>query len=98
MKKLQNLETVLSMITNVLTSNVLGRVSMNLFFLFQLFVFTDGEVSDTYSVIREVKLNSKKHRYEESVVPSVLTVAQAMPHVTCSTCCQGDIVNRGFFS
>lgn len=28
----------------------------------QLFVFTDGEVSDTYSVIREVKLNSKKHR------------------------------------
>lgn len=28
----------------------------------QLFVFTDGEVSDTFSVIREVKLNSKKHR------------------------------------
>ncbi|EDL84275.1 loss of heterozygosity, 11, chromosomal region 2, gene A homolog (human), isoform CRA_a [Rattus norvegicus] len=28
----------------------------------KLFVFTDGEVSDTYSVIREVKLNSKKHR------------------------------------
>lgn len=50
------------MINNVLTSNVLDRGSMNLFFLFQLFVFTDGEVSDTYSVIREVKLNSKKHR------------------------------------
>ncbi|XP_028611610.1 von Willebrand factor A domain-containing protein 5A-like [Grammomys surdaster] len=28
----------------------------------QLFVFTDGEVSDTFRVIREVKLNSKKHR------------------------------------
>lgn len=28
----------------------------------QLFVFTDGEVIDTFSVIREVKLNSKKHR------------------------------------
>ncbi|XP_036049483.1 von Willebrand factor A domain-containing protein 5A-like [Onychomys torridus] len=28
----------------------------------QLFVFTDGEVSDTFSVIREVQLNSKKHR------------------------------------
>ncbi|EGW14342.1 von Willebrand factor A domain-containing protein 5A [Cricetulus griseus] len=32
----------------------------------QLFVFTDGEVDDTFSVIKEVKLNSKKHRYEES--------------------------------
>ncbi|XP_027267639.1 von Willebrand factor A domain-containing protein 5A isoform X2 [Cricetulus griseus] len=28
----------------------------------QLFVFTDGEVDDTFSVIKEVKLNSKKHR------------------------------------
>nr|XP_048273030.1 von Willebrand factor A domain-containing protein 5A-like isoform X2 [Myodes glareolus] len=28
----------------------------------QLFVFTDGEVSDTFSVIKEVKLNSKRHR------------------------------------
>ncbi|XP_052044605.1 von Willebrand factor A domain-containing protein 5A-like isoform X8 [Apodemus sylvaticus] len=28
----------------------------------QLFVFTDGEVSDTFSVIRQVQLNSKKHR------------------------------------
>ncbi|KAM9220998.1 LOW QUALITY PROTEIN: von Willebrand factor A domain-containing protein 5A-like [Dugong dugon] len=28
----------------------------------QLFVFTDGEVSDTFSVIREVKSNSKRHR------------------------------------
>uniref|UniRef100_A0A8C8U4K7 von Willebrand factor A domain-containing protein 5A n=1 Tax=Peromyscus maniculatus bairdii TaxID=230844 RepID=A0A8C8U4K7_PERMB len=28
----------------------------------QLFVFTDGEVSDTFSVIKEVQLNSKKHR------------------------------------
>ncbi|GAB1294060.1 von Willebrand factor A domain-containing protein 5A [Apodemus speciosus] len=28
----------------------------------QLFVFTDGEVSDTFRVIREVQLNSKKHR------------------------------------
>ncbi|XP_051011662.1 von Willebrand factor A domain-containing protein 5A-like [Acomys russatus] len=28
----------------------------------QLFVFTDGEVTDTFSVIQEVKLNSKKHR------------------------------------
>ncbi|XP_038180031.1 von Willebrand factor A domain-containing protein 5A-like isoform X2 [Arvicola amphibius] len=27
----------------------------------QLFVFTDGEVIDTFSVIKEVKLNSKKH-------------------------------------
>jgi hypothetical protein len=45
---------------------------MNIFFPFQLFVFTDGEVSDTFSVIREVKLNSKKHRYEESIA-SVLT-------------------------
>ncbi|CAH6862818.1 Vwa5a [Phodopus roborovskii] len=28
----------------------------------QLFVFTDGEVSDTFTVINEVQLNSKKHR------------------------------------
>ncbi|KFO35988.1 von Willebrand factor A domain-containing protein 5A [Fukomys damarensis] len=28
----------------------------------QLFVFTDGEVADTFSVIKEVKFNSKKHR------------------------------------
>ncbi|XP_057624968.1 von Willebrand factor A domain-containing protein 5A-like [Chionomys nivalis] len=28
----------------------------------QLFVFTDGEVDDTFSVVKEVKLNSKKHR------------------------------------
>ncbi|XP_021104698.1 von Willebrand factor A domain-containing protein 5A isoform X2 [Heterocephalus glaber] len=28
----------------------------------QLFVFTDGEVTDTFSVIKEVKFNSKKHR------------------------------------
>ncbi|XP_058520022.1 von Willebrand factor A domain-containing protein 5A [Ochotona princeps] len=28
----------------------------------QLFVFTDGEVADTFTIIREVKLNSKKHR------------------------------------
>lgn len=28
----------------------------------QLFVFTDGEVSDTFSVIKKVKSNSKKHR------------------------------------
>lgn len=28
----------------------------------QIFVFTDGEVSDTFSVIREVELNRKKHR------------------------------------
>ncbi|XP_052584413.1 von Willebrand factor A domain-containing protein 5A-like [Peromyscus californicus insignis] len=28
----------------------------------QLFVFTDGEVSDTFSVIRQVQLNSKRHR------------------------------------
>ncbi|XP_069917116.1 von Willebrand factor A domain-containing protein 5A-like [Oryctolagus cuniculus] len=29
------------------------------------FVFTDGEVTDTCSVIKEVKFNSRKHRYEE---------------------------------
>ncbi|GAB1294063.1 von Willebrand factor A domain-containing protein 5A [Apodemus speciosus] len=28
----------------------------------KLFVFTDGEVSDTFSVIKEVQLNSNKHR------------------------------------
>ncbi|XP_023576950.1 von Willebrand factor A domain-containing protein 5A isoform X2 [Octodon degus] len=28
----------------------------------QLFVFTDGEVADTFSVIKEVKFNSTKHR------------------------------------
>ncbi|XP_040586137.1 von Willebrand factor A domain-containing protein 5A-like [Mesocricetus auratus] len=28
----------------------------------QLFVFTDGEVNDTFTVINEVRLNSKKHR------------------------------------
>ncbi|XP_041513133.1 von Willebrand factor A domain-containing protein 5A-like [Microtus oregoni] len=28
----------------------------------QLFVFTDGEVNDTFSVIKTVQLNSKKHR------------------------------------
>ncbi|KAL1781512.1 von Willebrand factor A domain-containing protein 5A-like [Sigmodon hispidus] len=28
----------------------------------QVFVFTDGEVSDTFTVINEVQLNSKKHR------------------------------------
>ncbi|XP_020008953.2 von Willebrand factor A domain-containing protein 5A isoform X1 [Castor canadensis] len=28
----------------------------------QVFVFTDGEVTDTFSVIKEVKFNSKKHR------------------------------------
>ncbi|XP_027622237.1 von Willebrand factor A domain-containing protein 5A, partial [Tupaia chinensis] len=28
----------------------------------QLFVFTDGEVTDTFSVIKEVKTNSQKHR------------------------------------
>ncbi|KAM6172515.1 von Willebrand factor A domain-containing protein 5A [Erethizon dorsatum] len=28
----------------------------------QLFVFTDGEVTDTFSVIKEVKFNSTKHR------------------------------------
>ncbi|XP_049986450.1 von Willebrand factor A domain-containing protein 5A-like isoform X1 [Alexandromys fortis] len=28
----------------------------------QLFVFTDGEVDDTFSVIKEVQLNSKRHR------------------------------------
>ncbi|XP_038179607.1 von Willebrand factor A domain-containing protein 5A-like [Arvicola amphibius] len=28
----------------------------------QLFVFTDGEVSDTFSVIKKVQSNSKKHR------------------------------------
>lgn len=28
----------------------------------QLFVFTDGEVDDTFSVIREVKSNRLKHR------------------------------------
>ncbi|XP_041512782.1 von Willebrand factor A domain-containing protein 5A-like [Microtus oregoni] len=28
----------------------------------QLFVFTDGEVADTFRVIKEVQLNSKKHR------------------------------------
>ncbi|XP_040585948.1 von Willebrand factor A domain-containing protein 5A isoform X2 [Mesocricetus auratus] len=28
----------------------------------QIFVFTDGEVSDTFRVIKEVELNSKKHR------------------------------------
>ncbi|KAH0514365.1 von Willebrand factor A domain-containing protein 5A [Microtus ochrogaster] len=28
----------------------------------QLFVFTDGEVGDTFSVIKTVQLNSKKHR------------------------------------
>ncbi|XP_007948144.1 von Willebrand factor A domain-containing protein 5A [Orycteropus afer afer] len=28
----------------------------------QLFVFTDGEVTDTFSVIREVRSNSKRHR------------------------------------
>ncbi|XP_069852172.1 von Willebrand factor A domain-containing protein 5A-like isoform X1 [Dipodomys merriami] len=28
----------------------------------QVFVFTDGEVAETFSVIKEVKFNSKKHR------------------------------------
>ncbi|XP_075858755.1 von Willebrand factor A domain-containing protein 5A-like isoform X4 [Microcebus murinus] len=28
----------------------------------QLFVFTDGEVSDTFTVIKEVKINRQKHR------------------------------------
>ncbi|XP_059531943.1 von Willebrand factor A domain-containing protein 5A isoform X4 [Myotis daubentonii] len=28
----------------------------------QLFVFTDGEVTDTFSVIREVKINGQRHR------------------------------------
>uniref|UniRef100_A0A8C2MQK5 von Willebrand factor A domain-containing protein 5A n=1 Tax=Cricetulus griseus TaxID=10029 RepID=A0A8C2MQK5_CRIGR len=36
---------------------------LNIYNIFsQLFVFTDGEVDDTFSVIKEVKLNSKKHR------------------------------------
>ena len=65
---------------------------MNVFFLFQLFVFTDGEVSDTFSVIRQVQLNSKKHRYEESMVPSVLTRAQEIVHVPSSSCYEGNIV------
>lgn len=38
---------------------------MDFFFFVQLFVFTDGEVADTFTIIREVKLNSKKHRYED---------------------------------
>uniref|UniRef100_A0A8D2CYY8 von Willebrand factor A domain-containing protein 5A n=1 Tax=Sciurus vulgaris TaxID=55149 RepID=A0A8D2CYY8_SCIVU len=29
----------------------------------QLFVFTDGEVAETFTVIKEVQSNSKKHRY-----------------------------------
>jgi hypothetical protein len=30
----------------------------------QVFVFTDGEVVETFSVIREVMFQSKKHRYK----------------------------------
>lgn len=40
---------------------------MNVFFL-QLFVFTDGEVTDTFSVIKEVKSNNLRHRYEANVI------------------------------
>ena len=71
---------------------------MNIFFLFQLFIFTDGEVSDTYSVIKEVQLNSNKHRYEESMFPSVLTGSEAMSHVSSSTCQQGNTVTKELFS
>lgn len=35
-----------------------------LFAFVQIFVFTDGEVVETFSVIREVKFQSRKHRYE----------------------------------
>lgn len=45
----------------------------------QLFVFTDGEVDDTFSVIREVKSNGLRHRYEGDVISGRL--AQVMPHV-----------------
>lgn len=34
----------------------------------QLFVFTDGEVDNTFSVIKEVKSNALKHRYEDNVI------------------------------
>jgi hypothetical protein len=45
-------------------------------FFVQVFVFTDGEVTDTFSVIKEVKFNSKKHRYEENVISTIGTGLQ----------------------
>ena len=36
---------------------------MDVFFL-QVFVFTDGEVTDTFTVVREVKSHRLRHRYE----------------------------------
>ena len=36
---------------------------MDVFFL-QIFVFTDGEVTDTFTVVREVKSHYLRHRYE----------------------------------
>lgn len=52
---------------------------MNVFFL-QLFVFTDGEVTDTFSVIREVRSNRERHRYEENVISGW----QDPSNVTCN--------------
>ncbi|KAF7473689.1 Hypothetical predicted protein [Marmota monax] len=42
----------------------------------QLFVFTDGEVTDTFSVIKEVQSNSNKHRYELKVISAGVTILQ----------------------
>lgn len=69
----------------LLSSNECNSSSMKAFFLLQLFVFTDGEVSDTFTVINEVLFNSKKHRYEASTVSLVLTRHQGPPHMTFST-------------
>lgn len=69
----------------LLSSNECNSSSMKAFFLLQLFVFTDGEVSDTFTVINEVLFNSKKHRYEASMVSLVLTRHQGPPHMTFPT-------------
>jgi hypothetical protein len=50
-------------------------------FLKQVYVFTDGEVCDTLPVTDEVKLNSNKQRYEESIISSVVTGPQSPWHV-----------------
>lgn len=58
--------------------NKLHRDLMNVFRV-QLFVFTDGEVNDTFRVIREVKSNGLRHRYEDNVISGRL--AQVGPSV-----------------
>lgn len=45
--------------------NELHKDLINIFFL-QLFVFLYGEVTDTFSVIKEVQINCLRHRYDEN--------------------------------